>query len=929
MSSIQTGIELNDQFSGVLNNIISSVNLAVSAMADMQQSMNADIDTSSLQGARDEINQATAALNELNDAMQQDRNIQPTAPQVEQTAPDIAPPVVDGGNQEPIPVQIDPVLPDPLIENPDPVPLEVQPNAPPDIDPVEVPVTWQTDNLDVFTGTGVERFQQEVQSANDMLNTLNTTQAHIAQTAQGMDILPDEAVQDMTTMQQRLSAIQQRIQQIENNPVNMGTDQANAELEQLRGQLNNAIQAQNELNDAMQNMDVSAANTAYLQLSQTVGNTERYIRDNVDEQGRFNQEIASGTQQANELTNTIKRAVAAYVSIQSVGKALDISDELTQTTSRLDMMNDGIQTTAELVNMVYAAAQDARGSFSQMADVVARFGNNAKDAFSSSEEVVAFADLIQKQMTIAGASTQEAANAELQLSQALGSGVLRGDELNSIFEQAPNLIQNIADYLDVPIGKIREMAADGELSADVVKAAIFSAADDINSKFNEMPMTWGQMWQSMQNTALIAFQPVLQRLNDLANSEAFQTFVQNAVEAMATLANIVLNIFELVGTVGGFIADNWSVISPIIYGVIGALAVYAAYLGIVKGIEIASAAATAIHSVAMSAKIGVMAALTGQTMAATAAQMGYNGALYACPVVWIIMLLIALIAIIFAVCNAIAKMTGIANSGFGVITGGVNVVIQFFKNLGLTVANIALGIGNAIAALASNMMTAFHNAICSIQSWFYNLLSTALSVIEGICAALNKLPFVEFDYSGISSAADDYAAKASEAAGNKEDYQSISDAFNEGFTTFDAFQDGWASDAFNAGAAWGDGVADKVSNFSLSDVFGQTDIPNVGDYTSGFSDAIANSGVGDGIGNIDDNTGKIKDSLDITEEDLKYLRDIAEQEAINRFTTAEINVDMSGMQNTVNSGDDIDGFMTKLTDSVNEAVDNMTEGVHE
>lgn len=917
MSSIQTGIELNDQFSGVLNNIISSVNLAVSAMYDMQQSMNADIDTSSLEGARDEINQATAAIEAMNQAASQ------------QIAPNIAPPVVDGGNGQVINVDVNPVLPDPLVENPEPIRPEIQPNAPPDPEPVEIPVTWNTDGMDVFTGTGVERFQQEVQSANDMLNTLNTTQARISQTAQGMDILPDEAVQDMTTMQQRLSAIQQRIQQIENNPVNMGTDQANAELEQLRGQLNNAIQAQNELNDAMQNMDVSAANTAYLQLSQTVGNTERYIRDNVDEQGRFNQEIASGTQQANELTNTIKRAVAAYVSIQSVGKALDISDELTQTTSRLDMMNDGVQTTAELVNMVYAAAQDARGSFSQMADVVARFGNNAKDAFSSSEEVVAFADLIQKQMTIAGASTQEAANAELQLSQALGSGVLRGDELNSIFEQAPNLIQNIADYLDVPIGKIREMAADGELSADVVKAAIFSAADDINSKFNEMPMTWGQMWQSMQNTALIAFQPVLQRLNDLANSEAFQTFVQNAVEAMATLANIVLNIFELVGTVGGFIADNWSVISPIIYGVIGALAVYAAYLGIVKGIEIASAAATAIHSVAMSAKIGVMAALTGQTMAATAAQMGYNGALYACPVVWIIMLLIALIAIIFAVCNAIAKMTGIANSGFGVITGGVNVVIQFFKNLGLTVANIALGIGNAIAALASNMMTAFHNAICNVQSWFYNLLSTACSVIENIAAALNKLPFVSFDYSGISSAADDYAAKASEAAGNKEDYTSISDAFNEGFTTFDAFQDGWASDAFNAGAAWGDGVADKVSNFSLSDVFGQTDIPNVGDYTSGFNDAIANSGIGDSVGSIDDNTGKIKDSLDVTEEDLKYLRDIAEQEAINRFTTAEINVDMSGMQNTVNSGDDIDGFMTKLTDSVNEAVDNMTEGVHE
>lgn len=906
MSSIQTSIELNDQFSGVLNNIISSVNLAVSAMYDLSQSMNTDIDTSSIEGARDEINQATAAIEAMNQAASR------------QTAPDIAPPVVDGGNQEPISVPVDPVLPDPLIENPEPIRPEIQPNAPPDPEPVEIPVTWNTDGMDVFTGTGVERFQQEVQSANDMLNTLNTTQARISQTAQGMDILPDAAVQDMNTMQQRLSAIQQRIQQIENNPVNVGADNANAELEQLRMQLNQAIQEQNSLNQAMQNMDVSAANDAYLRLSQTVGNTERYIRDNVDEQGRFNQEISAGTQQANELTNTIKRAVAAYVSIQSVGKALNISDELVQTTSRLNMMNDGVQTTAELVNMVYAAAQDARGSFSQMADVVARFGNNAKDAFSSSEEVVAFADLIQKQMTIAGASTQEAANAELQLSQALGSGVLRGDELNSIFEQAPNLIQNIADYLDVPIGKIREMAADGELSADVVKAAIFSAADDINSKFNEMPMTWGQMWQSMQNTALIAFQPVLQRLNDLANSEAFQTFIQGAIEAMATLANILLNVFEVAASVGAFIGDNWSIIAPIIYGVIAALGAYLAIMGIVNAI-------TAISAAIDATKAAADALAAGQTFLWTVQQYGLNAALAACPITWIIVLIIALIAIIFAVCNAIAKMTGIANSGFGVITGGVNVVIQFFKNLGLTVANIALGIGNAIAALASNMMTAFHNAICSVQSWFYNLLSTALSVIEGICAALNKLPFVEFDYSGISSAADDYAAKASEAAGNKEDYQSISDAFNEGFTTFDAFQDGWASDAFNAGAAWGDGVADKVSNFSLSDVFGQTDIPNVGDYTSGFNDAIANSGVGDSIGNIDDNTGKIKDSLDVTEEDLKYLRDIAEQEAINRFTTAEVTINQTN-NNNVSSDTDLDGFITALDDAMGEAIDEVTNG---
>lgn len=915
MSSIQTGIELNDQFSGVLNNIVNSVNLAVSAMYDMQQSMNADIDTSSIEGARDEINQATAAINAMNDALNN------------QTAPDIAPPVVDEGNQEPIPVPIDPVIPDPLVENPEPIRPEIQPNAPPE--PVEVPIQWESDNLEVFTGTGIERFQQEVQSANSMLEQLSSTQDAIARQAYNTNLFPPESFQDLNRLAVRIDSVRDRIQQIENNPVNLGTDTASAELEQLRSQLNTAIQEQNELNQAMQNMDVSAANDAYLRLSQTVSGTERYVRDNVDEQGRFNQEIQEGTQQANELTNTIKNAVLAFVSIQSVGKALNISDELVQTTSRLNMMNDGLQSTQELVNMVYAAAQDARGSFSEMADVVARFGNNAGDAFGSSEEVVAFADLIQKQMTIAGASTQEASNAMLQLSQALGSGVLRGDELNSIFEQAPNLIQSIADYLDVPIGKIREMAADGELSADVVKAAIFASADEINAKFEEMPMTWGQIWQSMKNTAMIAFQPVLQRLNDIANSEAFQTFVNGAIEAMATLANVVLNIFELIGTVGGFIADNWSIISPIIYGVIGALAVYAAYLGIVKGIELASAAASAVMAVGKGLYAAATMIATGATWAQTTAQLGLNGAMYACPIVWIIMLIIALIAIIFAVCSAIAKLTGVANSGFGVITGGINVVIQFFKNLGLTVANIALGIGNAIAALGSNIMTAFHNAICSVQAWWYDLLSTCLSVIESICAALNKLPFVEFDYSGISNAADDYAAKAAEAAGNKEDYTSISDAFNDGFSTFDTFQDGWAADAFDAGASWGDGVADAVSNFSLSDVFGGTDIPNVDDYTSGFNDAIANSGVGDNLGSIADDTGAIKDNMDITQEDLKYLRDIAEQEAVNRYTVAEINIDQSGMQNNISSGDDIDGFMTKLTDSVNEAVDNMTEGVHE
>jgi tape measure domain-containing protein len=703
MSSIQTGIELQDNFTTVIYSIMNATNEAVYAIGDMQQAMNANVDPSGFEAVTDEVNQTAAAVEELNAALQE-------------TQTSVAAPTVETGTQAVINADVNPILPDPLVQSPEPIRPEIQPNAPPD--PVEIPITWESDNLDVFTGTGVERFQQEVQSTNNMLNTLNATQGHIQQTASGMDILPGAAVADINAMGQRLLAIQQSITTIENNPLNIGTDTANAELEQLRSQLNQALQAQNNLNSAMDNMDVSAANDAYLRLSQTVSNTERYIRDNTDGQGEFNQKIQEGTSQANSLTNAVKGAVAAYISIQSVGGALSISDELVQTTSRLSMMNDGLQSTDELVNMVYVAAQDARGSFTEMAGVVARFGNNAKDAFGSSTEVVAFADLIQKQMTIAGASTTEASNAMLQLSQALGSGVLRGDELNSIFEQAPNLIQNIADYLDVPIGKIREMASDGELSADVVKAAIFAATDDINAKFEQMPMTWGQVWQSMQNTAIMAFQPVLQRLNNIANSESFQKFVNGAIEAMAVLSNIVLNIFDLIGTVGSFITDNWSIISPIIYGVIGALAVYAAYLAIVKGAELAAAAAKGVMAVASGIQAAAYMILTGSTWAAATAQYGLNGAMYACPIVWMIILIIALIAIIFAIANAIAKMTGVASSGFGVITGGINVVIQFFKNLGLTVANIALGIGSAIGALATNMTVAFNNAISSVQSWF-------------------------------------------------------------------------------------------------------------------------------------------------------------------------------------------------------------------
>lgn len=640
--------------------------------------------------------------------------------------------------------------------------------------------------------------------------------------------------------------------------------------------------------------EIAQATVAAEEFNQTMQQASSPINDNIRRQEQFNQSLQNGASESSNLVSAIKRMAGAYLSIQTAGKILEMSDEITQTTSRLNMMNDGLQSTADLYNMVYVAANDARGSLGDMASVVARFGNNAKDAFSSSAEVVQFANLVQKQMTIAGAPTQEAANAELQLSQALGSGVLRGDELNSIFEQAPNLIQNIADYLDVPIGKIRSMAQDGELSADVVKQAVFAATDEINANFESMPMTWGQMWTVFQNNATMAFQPVLQRLNDLANTDGFQTFATNAINDLAVVAGVVLDIFEGIGSVGTFVSDNWQIIGPIVEGVAAALTVY-------YGWQLLS---------------------TSATKAAAAAQWIYNAAMNANPAAIVAISIGALIVLIGILANKFTGTGHIAQSVFGMITGGINVVIQYFKNWGLTVADIFIGIWNAGGACATNVEIAFHNAISHVQALWYNMLSTALTVVSGICSALNKLPFVDFDYSGITGAADNYASKAAAAAGNTKDYASVPAAFSKGVKTYDTYQKGWVNDAYTAGAAWGDGVTSKIKNTLSSKA---TNIPNANNYPNAL--ASSNAATAANTADTAKNTAKTANTLSASSEDLKYLRDIADREYVNKFTTAQIKVEMIN-HNNVNNDMDLDGMAEHLRSKIEEEMNAAAEGEH-
>lgn len=536
-------------------------------------------------------------------------------------------------------------------------------------------------------------------------------------------------------------------------------------------------------------------------LSNQMNTVSNSINNAENEQQSFNNTVNGGT---SAMGGLVAKAIALASAYMGVNKLVDMSDDITSIIARLNMMNDGAQTTSELFDMVYQSAQNARTPISDMADIVARFGNNAKGVFGSSREVVDFANLIQKQMTIGGADTQAAANAMFQLTQAMGAGVLRGDELNSIWDQAPNLIQTIADYMNVPIGSIRKLAEEGRITADIVKNAMFAASNEINEKFEQMPMTWGQVWNIISNAALKLMQPLLEVINQIANNEQFQAFAANAVNAVGLISNALIGLIDLIGSVASFVTDNWGMIEPVVMGIVTALVAYNTVMAITNVLNTISAIRAGV-------KAAADAMQAGATFAATVAQYGLNSALLACPLTWIIGLVLALVAVIFVVANSIAKTSSVANSGFGVITGGINVVMQFFKNLGLLVADIALGITNAIQALASNMGIAFHNAIAGIQSWFYDLLSTALSVVAGIAEALNKLPFVDFDFSGISNAASDYAAKSKAAAESKQEYQDVGQAFEKGMSTFDAFSDGWAGKAFKAGAKWGDGVSDKVS----------------------------------------------------------------------------------------------------------------------
>ena len=671
-------------------------------------------------------------------------------------------------------------------------------------------------------------------------------------------------------------------------------------------------------------VDVSSIQEAREELARAgaaFDSIEQNIRDAGNQQDRFNRRIRDGTTAADGLWGKLKGIAATVGGLAAAKKIIGIYDDLASTRARLNLIVDDGGSVSELEKKIMASAQRSRSAYFDTASSIAKLGLNARDAFGSLDEVIMFQELINKQFVIGGASIQEQQAASLQLTQAMASGVLRGEELNSIFETAPGIIQAIADYLGVSIGEIRAMAAEGLITSDVVKNAMFAAADETNAKFESMPKTWAQIWVDMQNKALSIFNPILTKINQIANSEQFTKVTDGIINGLAGVASVATVVLDLLISGASLVVDNWSWLSPIILGVATALGVYygaqllANGVGLIsQGIHIAMAGAKMIQ-------LAATGALTAATAAETAAQYGLNAAMYACPLVWIIILIIALVALFYAAVAAVNHFAGTSVSATGLICGAFMAALAFIGNIFVALWNLVVDvfvmIYNFVGTVANFIGNVFNDPVGAVCRLFFDLADTVLSVLQALASAIDTI-FGSNLAGSVQGWRDSLGGWVDSTFGKGEE---VMEKLNADDLKLGRFEYGAA---FDMGYEFGQGVEDTVGglfDFSAMDSLG--------------ADALDAYGLGntlDGIyGNTGDtagNTAAMSDALDIAEEDLAYMRDIAEREAINRFTTAEIRVEQQNT-NYISQDTDLDGIMDAWANDFATKLDVSEEGVHE
>lgn len=613
--------------------------------------------------------------------------------------------------------------------------------------------------------------------------------------------------------------------------------------------------------EAMQRVSSNSIDTSSLQTARAELNraeaafnqVEESIRRADQQQKSLNDNISHGT----GLAGGFSGALAGIGSALGIKKIVNISDEFSRSTARLGLMTGSMENVAGLQDQIYQSAQRTRTSYLDTMGAVSKLGLRAGSIFKNSNETIAFVELLNKQFKIAGASQQEISSATLQLTQALGSGVLRGEEFNAVFEAAPNVMQSVADYMDVPIGKLRDMASDGEITAGIVKNAMFAMADETEERFNQIPHTWADVWVTAVNKAIRVSQPLLDAI--------------------------------------GVLANNWSIIEPIVLGVVSVLGLY---LFATKGVMAAQKVFSATQTF-LSIGFGI---LTGNTAAASAAMFTYNSALLACPITWIIIAVIALMAVFYAVIAVINKVKGTSISATGLIFGA-------FAWLGAAILNILIGVANAAIQF---LWTMFVEPFVGIIEWVLNVANGGFDSFGGAVANLIGQIISWFLSLG------KVVTKIIDAI--------FGTNWTDGLTSLQNDVLAWGK---NDNAITAERNIPGIDRIGLKGAFsaGQDFGVNLANNVSGF---FGNNAMDDVLDNVDDiagNTGKIADSMEISQEELKYLRDMAEREAINRFTTAEIKVDFKN-EATINSNLDIDGVMNQFTDVLREAIYTEAEEVH-
>ena len=671
-----------------------------------------------------------------------------------------------------------------------------------------------------------------------------------------------------------------------------------------------------------QAVDTSQIHAARAALAEAVSETNNWsdaYRQAAQEEEKLNQGIRNGTKAADGLLGKVKGIVATLAAGAGAKALLGLSDKLTSTTARLSFLVDDGGSVDELEQKIMASAQRSRAAYLDTASAIASMGANAGRAFESNDELIAFMEQVNKQFVIGGATAEGQSAAMLQLTQAMAAGALRGEELNSILDKAPGIARAIESYMGVAEGSIKSYAEEGLITADVVKNALLSVADETNAKFESMPMTWAQICTKMQNRALTILDPLLTKINQLINDPRFQTAMDGLVNALGAVAAIGGEALDILVGAGATIAENWEWLSPIILGVAGALGVYyGAQLAAnaismaTKGIHIAVAAAQMI-------RLAATGSLTAATAAETAAQYGLNAALYACPIVWIIMLIVLLIAAIYGAVAAINHFAGTSISATGVICGAFMTALAFIGNLFVVLCNLIIDvftlIYNLIATVANFIGNVFNDPVGSVCRLFFDLADTVLGVLQALASAVDTI-FGSNLAGSVQGWRDSLSGWVDDTFGKGEEIMAKMNADDLHLGRFEY------GAAYDTGYNFGQGIDDKVSN-----IFNPDGLSGLGDGT-GVGGGYPLDDISDYTGQTAGNTGQIADDLSVSNEQLEYLRDIAERDAINRFTTAEVKIDMTGMTNKIDGSTDLDGVVRELTEGFTEALQTAAEGVH-